>query len=48
MEDIGSYYIRMLTNIALYKGQTIGITIIHSFLSYLTMIYLFILAALIL
>ena len=48
MEDVGSYYIRMLTNIALYNGQTIGITIIHSFLSYLTMIYLFILAALIL
>ena len=48
MEDIGTYYIRMLTNIALDNGQTIGITIIHSFLSYLSMIYLFILAALIL
>ena len=48
MEDIGTYYIRMLTNIALYNGQTIGLSIIHSFLSYLTMIYLFILAVLIL
>ncbi|SVB76457.1 uncharacterized protein METZ01_LOCUS229311, partial [marine metagenome] len=24
MEDVGSYYIRMLTNIDLFRGETVG------------------------
>ena len=48
MENIGDYYVRMLSNIDLLKGETIGISIIFSWLGLFTMIYLFILASLIL
>ena len=48
MENIGEYYVRMLSNIDLLKGETIGISIIFSWLGLITMIYLFILASLIL
>ena len=48
MENIGDYYVRMLSNIDLLKGETIGISIIFSWLGLITMIYLFILASLIL
>ena len=47
MGDVSSYYVRMLTNIDLYKGQTIGISIIFAWLALFTMIYLFVLAILI-
>ena len=48
MENIGDYYVRMLSNIDLLKGETIGISIIFSWLGLFTMIYLFVLASLIL
>ena len=47
MGDVSSYYVRMLPNIDLYKGQTIGISIIFAWLALFTMIYLFVLAILI-
>jgi len=47
MENVLDYYIRMLTNINLDTGQIFGIGIIHSWVATVTMIYLFILAALI-
>ena len=48
MQNVGDYYVRMLTNIDLFKGETIGISIIFSWLGLFIMIYLFILASLIL
>ena len=48
MEDIGSYYIRMLTNIDLFRGETVGLSIIFAWLGLFAMIYLFILGSLIL
>ena len=48
MQNVGDYYLRMLTNIDLFKGETIGISIIFSWLGLFIMIYLFILASLIL
>ena len=48
MEDVGSYYIRMLTNIDLFRGETVGLSIIFAWLGLFAMVYLFILASLIL
>jgi len=47
MGDVLGYYIRMLTNINLDTGQIFGISILHSWVALFTMVYLFILAALI-
>ena len=48
MEDVGGYYIRMLTNIDLFRGETVGLSIIFAWLGLFAMVYLFILATLIL
>jgi len=48
MQNVGDYNVRMLTIIDLFKGETIGISIIFSWLGLFIMIYLFILASLIL
>lgn len=48
MENVGDFYVRMLTNIDLLRGETIGLSIIFAWLGLFTMIYLFILASLIL
>ena len=48
MQQVGEYYVRMLTNIDFFRGETIGLSIIFAWLGLLTMIYLFILASLIL
>ena len=48
MENVGDFYVRMLTNIDLFRGETIGLSIIFAWLGLFTMIYLFILASLIL
>ena len=48
MEDVGGYYIRMLTNIDLFRGETVGLSIIFAWLGLFAMVYLFILASLIL
>ena len=47
MGDVLGYYIRMLPNINLDTGQIFGISILHSWVALFTMVYLFILAALI-
>ena len=48
MENVSGYYIRMLSNIDLFRGETVGLSIIFAWLGFIAMIYLFILGSLIL
>ena len=48
MENVSGYYIRMLSNIDLFRGETVGLSIIFAWLGFFAMIYLFILGSLIL